>query len=131
MAEARERREGANDTEQAIKALAAGIVSAFSALDKLIPEIEPVRPPVVQMLTFADVVQYFSEHQPKDFEIQGGALLKRPRAGGIQMYQLFLDRADSPCLDKRGRPYGRVFVALTIDDELATKFGSSDLIIFR
>jgi hypothetical protein len=131
MAASRKGREKTGDTEGAVELLTAAITSAFGALDKLIPEIEPTKPPVLQMLTFTDVVRYFAEHQPRDFEVQGGALLRRPSARGTRMYQLFLDQRDSPCVDKGGRPYGRVFEAMTIDDELATKFGSSDLIIFR
>ena len=98
------------------------LISVMMAF-KAIPEL-----PMVQMLTLADVVQYFRENAPKGFEGRG-ALLKQPRAKGYLITQVFLDEADSLCLDARGRPLGRRFVTESFDDELAAIFGTTDLII--
>jgi hypothetical protein len=89
------------------------------------------RPPVVKLLTFADVVRYFTEHHPGDPEIQAGALLRRPHPGGSLMFQIFLNGADDVCVDGRRKPYGRVLVAADLDHELADKFRDVDLVIFR
>jgi hypothetical protein len=123
---------GDMDPAAAIGSIAASfIANIFRELDEIIPVPEPSRLRVNRLFTFSDAVRYFAGDAPADPRIQGGALLKRPHARGQAIYQIFLDKADRVCLGKDGRPYGRAFVAENIDDELAAKFGDSDLIIFR
>lgn len=118
-------------SDQAAKVVAAAIGAVFRGLDELIPVKEPSKPPVIQLLTFADTVRWFVNNHPGDPRIQAGALLKRPHAAGHLVFQVFLDKADDVCLGTDGRPYGRVFVAVSFDDELSAKFGGSDLVVFR
>jgi len=117
--------------DQAAAVIAGAITAAIRGLDELIPVMEPSKPPVIQLLTFADAVRWFVSNQPGDPGIQGGALLRRPHALGSLMFQVFLDKADGVCLGPDRRPYGRAFVAVSLDDELAAKFGRSDLVVFR
>jgi len=117
--------------DQAGGVIAAAIGAVIRGLDDLIPVMEPSKPPVIQLLTFADAVRWFVSNHPGDLNIQGGALLRRPHAAGSLMFQVFLDKTDGVCLGPDRRPYGRAFVAVSLDDELAAKFRGSDLVVFR
>jgi hypothetical protein len=117
--------------DQAAGVIAGAIGAVIRGLDELIPVMEPSKPPVIQLLTFADAVRWFVTNQPGDPNIQGGALLRRPHAAGSLIFQVFLDKTDGVCLGPDRRPYGRAFVAASLDDELAAKFRGSDLVVFR
>ncbi|HVQ92491.1 MAG TPA: hypothetical protein VMU51_15755 [Mycobacteriales bacterium] len=115
----------AMDGTAALLAVLLGWLDRFS-------EWEPNRrPKLVRLLTFADVVGYFAASHPGDPVITGGALLRQAHPGGALVFQVFLDRADGLCVDRDGRPYGRVIVAERLDSELAEKFADVDLIVFR
>lgn len=101
-------------------------------LEQLVPDPSPSRkPPTVPLLTFADVVTYFTTEHPGDPAIQAGALLRKPHPAGQLMFQIFLNARNQMHLDTRGRPYGRLMVARSLDSELAEKFADVDLVIFR
>jgi hypothetical protein len=117
--------------DQAGRVVAAAIGAVIRGLDELIPVMEPSKPPVIQLLTFADTVRWFVSNHPGDPKIQSGALLRRPHAAGSLMFQVFLDKTDGVCLGPDRRPYGRAFVAVSLDDELAAKLRGSDLVVFR
>jgi hypothetical protein len=87
----------------------------------------------VEILTFQEVVRYFTEDKPDDPRITGGALLRNEEGGGSSRYhQFFIDEKDLPVAND-GAIYGRVLRAAEVDDELASAFGRSenDLVIFR
>src|SRR6266568_4431895 len=110
--------EDSDRSRQSGSIIAAAIGAVFRELDGLIPVKEPSKPPVVQLLTFADAVRYFVNNQPEDPRIQAGALLRRPHAAGHLVFQVFLDETDNVCVGTDRRPYGRVLVARHLDDEL-------------
>jgi len=108
--------------------LAGGVIIGF---DKIIPEIRSGKYLDIDNVTYRDVIAYFRDKRPNDFRIEGGALLRRPDAGGTVLYQVFLDREDAIVIDEDGVPFGRAVRARVIDDELNTRFGRTDVIIFR
>ena len=87
----------------------------------------------VGMLTFQEVVRYFTENRPTDRRVAGGALLRRRGITSSQYVQVFVDARDQPLADTRGAVYGRVIRADQVDDALAAAFGrrGNDLVIFR
>jgi hypothetical protein len=89
------------------------------------------KPPFIPLLTFADTVRYFIDGHPGDPDIVSGALLRQPHPAGSLMFQVFLDRSDRLCADRKGKPYGRVFVAGNVDHELAQQLQGVDLVLFR
>jgi hypothetical protein len=89
------------------------------------------RPPVIDVLTFPDVVAYFADKRPGDPRIRAGALLSRSHPKGRLIFQVFLGEDDKLCSDASGRPYGRRLIARRLDDELAARFGTKELLIFR
>lgn len=89
------------------------------------------RPPVKDVLTFPDVVAYFADKRPDDPRIRAGALLSRGHPKGRLIFQVFLNEDDNLCKDESGRPYGRRLIARRLDDELAARFGTNELLIFR
>ena len=89
------------------------------------------RSQTVEVLTFGDVVGYFTGERPDDPRITSGALLSAGHPEGRVLFQVFLDGADRLCRDPSGTPYGRRVVARRIDDELAGYLGGGDVLIFR
>lgn len=89
------------------------------------------RSQTVEVLTFGDVVGYFTGERPGDPRIKAGALLSAAHPEGRVLFQVFLDSADRLCRDPSGTPYGRRVIARRIDDELAGYLGGGDLLIFR
>lgn len=87
----------------------------------------------VEMLTFGEVMRYFTENRPADPRVAGGALLQRRGITSVQYVQVFLDASDQPLADTQGAVYGRVIRADRVDDALAAAFGrrGNDLVIFR
>lgn len=85
------------------------------------------------LLTFGDVVRYFTDNRPADPGIVAGALLRQRRGGKVRYVHVFLDDGDKMVVGRDGVPYGRVVRAAQVDDELATAFGrgDNDLVIFR
>jgi len=85
------------------------------------------------MLTFRDVVRYFTDNRPADPGIVAGALLRQRRGSKVRYVHVFLDDRDKTVFGRDGVPYGRIVRAAQVDDELATAFGRSDndLVIFR
>jgi hypothetical protein len=116
------------NTARAFGELARGVIEA---LDRITPEIRSNKYPVIPLVGFRDVIRYFQDARPNDFRVEGGALIRRPAAGGVVLYQVFLDGKDDIVIDERGVPLGRAVRARAIDDELDSKFGRMDLIIFR
>jgi hypothetical protein len=94
-----------------------------------LPSLDP-NPPMVETLTFADVITYFTK-APADPRIAAGALLRRPRADHHFILQIFLDETNDVCSDNGGKPYGRTLIARHLDAELSVKFSETDLILFR
>ena len=122
---------GGDPTAELAVALAGLAVGAFVGLDKIIPEFRSSRYLDIENVTYRDVIKYFRDERPNDFRIESGALLRRPDAGRIILYQVFLDGKDEILSDDTGVPFGRAVRARTIDDELNTRFGRTDVIIFR
>lgn len=93
------------------------------------------RPAVVRtdMLSFRDVVQYFTDSRPADPGIVAGALLRQGRGRKARYVHVFLDNADQSVADRDGVLFGRVVRAAQVDDELAAAFGrgDNDLVVFR
>jgi len=89
------------------------------------------QPPVIDVLTFPDVVAYFADKRPDDPRIRAGALLSRNHPKGRLIFQVFLNEDDKLCSDGSSRPYGRRLIARRLDDELAARFGTKELLIFR
>lgn len=112
-------------------AVAGALGAIWRELESAFPPIQPSKPPSVELLTFRDVVQYFTDNHPGDPRIKSGALLKQPHPKGFLIFQVFLDRENQVCVDSDGHPYGRTLVAKELDDELAVRFDGSDLVIFR
>lgn len=85
------------------------------------------------MLTFREVVRYFTDQRPTDPRIVGGALLRKRGRGASRYHQFFIDARDRPVIDSRGVMYGRIIRTDEVDDELAAAFGEhhNDLVIFR
>jgi hypothetical protein len=111
--------------------LLAGLAGGtIAGLDKIIPEIRPKQYLDAEQITYQDVIAYFREERPNDVRIEAGALLRRPDIGGVILYHIFLDGDDGVVADE-GVLFGRAVRAHTIDDELNSRFGSTDLIIFR
>jgi len=116
-----------------------GIVAIFRWLASLLRPSLPVTDELpeikVDLLTYREVVRYFTEDRPTDPTIVGGALLrKRKRTRTSPRYeQLFINDKEQPVTDGSGEMYGRSVRAAQVDDELAAAFGSpdNDLVIFR
>ena len=104
------------------------IKELLSVFDREFP---PRRPQVIDLLTFKDVVAYFTDKHPGDPRIRAGALLSNPHPKGRLIFQVFLDDKDALCVGDDGAPYGRRMVARKLDGELAARFGQQDLLIFR
>jgi len=106
------------------------LAQAIALFDKTF-NLPPRRPDVVDLLTFRDVVAYFTDKHPGDPRIRAGALLSGSHPKGRLTFQVFLDKDDQLCCDASGNPYGRRLIARRFDDELATRFGTKELLIFR
>lgn len=116
----------------ALGEIAAGVMrGTYEGVDKIFPQIRSGKYPTMPLITFQDVVAYFQDQRPDDFRIEAGALIRRPDAGGIVLYQVFLGSKDAIVADDEGVPFGRAVRARAIDDELASRFGRTNLIIFR
>jgi hypothetical protein len=89
------------------------------------------KPGVVESLSFADVVGYFTEQHPGDARIAAGAMVCRPHPRGTLVFLVFLDEQDRPCNDPSGAPYGKRMVAACLDDELLDRLNGKQLLIFR
>jgi hypothetical protein len=86
----------------------------------------------VDVLTFREVVRYFTENRPSDPRVAGGALIRRRGMRSSQYVQIFLDAQDQPLADSRGAVYGRLVQADEVDDALDHAFGQGkELVIFR
>ena len=87
----------------------------------------------VGLLTFREVVRYFTENQPTDSRVASGALLRQRGIMSSRYVQVFLDARDQPVADTQGIIFGRVIRADQVDHDLAAAFGSrgNDLVIFR
>jgi hypothetical protein len=113
-----------------VAAAGALLGQAVALFDKAF-NLPPRRPEVVDLLTFRDVVAYFTDKHPGDPRIKAGALLSGSHPKGRLTFQVFLDEADKLCCDASGNPYGRRLIARRFDDELAARFGTKELLIFR
>lgn len=95
----------------------------------------PPGPDSVRMLSYRDILDYFTEERPADERITAGALIRqanvRRRWQKTLYVQCFLDGEDKPCIGADGALYGRSVLADDIDDQLAQTFNGADLIIFR
>jgi hypothetical protein len=89
------------------------------------------KPGVVESLSFAEVVGYFTEQHPGDPRIAAGALVCQPHPRGTLVFLVFLDDRDRPCDDPSGAPYGKRMVAASLDDELLDRLHGKQLLIFR
>jgi hypothetical protein len=86
----------------------------------------------VDMLTFGDVMSYFTGERPDDPQIKAGALLLSAGPGPERVvFQVFLDDADQVCGDASGTPYGRRILARRLDAELTDYLGGGDLLVFQ
>ncbi|MEU8660033.1 hypothetical protein [Actinoplanes philippinensis] len=117
--------------EQYERMLTGVMQSVMQVIDDFLGEPATRKPPVLHMITFADVVRYFTDKHPGDAGIAGGALLHQDHPRGHLFFQVFLDRDNRIHLDAKRRPVGRAFIARVLDDELAQKFEDVDLVIFR
>ena len=119
------------DEPSDLKVAAAGLLGqAIAAFDKAF-DLPHRRPEVVDLLTFRDVVTYFADKHPGDPRIKAGALLSGSHPKGSLIFQVFLDEDTRLCSDASGNPYGRRLIARRLDDELAARFGTKELLIFR
>lgn len=108
----------------------ATLLGALAGLFEKLPA--PRRKPgVVESLSFADVVGYFTEQHPGDPRISAGAMVCRPHPRGTLVFLVFLDDRDRPCNDPSGAPYGKRMVAASLDDELLDRLNGKQLLIFR
>lgn len=89
------------------------------------------KPGLVESLSFAEVVAYFTEEHPGDPRIAAGAMVCRPHPRGKLVFLVFLDDDDQPCDDPAGTPYGKRMVAASFDEELSRRLGGKQLLIFR
>jgi hypothetical protein len=122
-------REGRERPHAEPKSVEAVLRQLFDIVDRV--ELPRRRPQTVDVLTFRDVVAYFTEKHPADLLISYGALLSTPHPKGRLVFQVFLDEKDKVCSDPDGAPYGRRLIARRFDDELTSYFGGDDLLIFR
>lgn len=111
---------------------ALGVIGAAVVL-VVLPRIAEIAraPEVVETLTFADVIRYFTNQRPNDPRVSAGALLRSSHPRGQLIDQVFLDERDKVCANAAGVPYGRRLVASRLDPELAAKFADLDVVIFR
>ncbi|MFD9902986.1 hypothetical protein [Streptomyces sp. NPDC059063] len=90
------------------------------------------RPLHVDVLSFDEIVRYFVEERPPVPQVHHGALLTQAGSPSrIPCLQLFVDRANRPCLMPSGAPYGRYVVARQLDVELRNMLAGRKLIIFE
>lgn len=122
---------------QGILGRSASRVSTHSQGFRRLRQVEAGRARLAQqkvgLLTFREVVRYFTENQPTDSRVASGALLRQRGIMSTRYVQVFLDAGNQPIADTQGIIFGRVIRADQVDDDLATAFGSrgNDLVIFR
>jgi hypothetical protein len=89
----------------------------------------PIGPEKVDMFAYADMIRYFVDQRPADDAVKGGAVLREDHDQGVLITQVFVDAENELVIDDEGRPHGRRFVAIELDQELSTAFGDTNLII--
>lgn len=93
-----------------------------------LPSLEPE---VRSLAKYSEVINYFVKDRPREHQVTGGAILRKPDQNGELITQVFLDKHNDVVCSSGGRPYGRRFVARELDRELREAFGSKSLIIVQ
>ena len=84
-----------------------------------------------ELLTYPEVVDYFSQNRPENEDIHSGALLRQKKSRSWLISFLFLSEMGGICVAPNGTQYGRTLRVRGIDQELAELFGDKDLILFN
>ena len=88
-------------------------------------------PPIVEESTeLEDILRYFRDNVPGDFDITAGILFRKRSGGAYLVAQCFLTAANQLGCHASGRPYGRAFRTLGFDEGLQELFAGEDLIVF-
>jgi hypothetical protein len=118
------------DSAGQIRELVGSMGDAIQALAK-------GRPPRVEKLTMADVVGFFVEHRSSAIGAQAAAIVRDQANRGPQPTDAAECLVHLFFLDKEGRPLAgarapaRAYLARRLDDELASAFGSNNVVIFN
>lgn len=87
--------------------------------------------PVLERLTYREVVGWFVEHRPAQGNANRAALIRQMIGRQFRVNWCFLDADGSVCCDGRGDPLGRSAWVRSFDDELQRLFGENDVIVFE
>ena len=101
------------------------VFKRIGRLLNLVPRSKPV-----PVLSFPEVIEYFIEERPKNAKVTRGAIMREPHRRGFIVTQVFLDEQNRVYCPG-GTPYGRRLVVRQLDDELAHKFGDTNLILVK
>ncbi|MFI2632323.1 hypothetical protein ACH5A2_18290 [Streptomyces collinus] len=92
-------------------------------------EFLPLRPDVIDEMTYEATMSYFVEDRPEDPRVAKGALLLGRHREGALFMQIFLDEADEVVTNPDGKPYGRQVIVRHMDAELKDLFSGKKLVI--
>ncbi len=108
----------------------AGVPAWLSAGNLLFRLVELFRQEeTVDVLTFAEAIQFFTRHRPADARVARGAILRRQDPRGTLIFQVFLDEGGQPLFDLPEGARGRKVRVRMMDEELEEAFDGSDLIV--
>jgi len=82
---------------------------------------------VMPVITYKAVIEYFATTRPP--KLKKGAVLHWAKGEKYHNFvQFFLDEKNQPISRSDGKPFGRYFQAVNVDDELKLAFGKHDLL---
>lgn len=124
------------DLKDLVKGRRAPTLDDLAQAQKLLRDLErwmhavlPLKPDVVDVARYDDMVRYFVDERPVNGRIAKGAMLLLPYRDDQRLVQVFLDRDNNMLSDPDGKPYGRQLIVRSMDDELTRVFGDQELVI--
>lgn len=110
-------------------AVAIGVLAGL-VLRRLLGRGQPAEP-VIDHLTYRDVVEYFVHHRPADQQVKKAGLLRQQIGRQFHVHWCYLDDEMNLCFDADDTQLGRSAWVRSFDDELQRMFGEHDLVIFE
>jgi len=82
-------------------------------------------------LTIEDAFRFFQENRTRSPLAASGAIVRAPDPSGVRIFLMFLDRDQNPLITgPMAAPVGN-FLVRDLDPELATAFGSQNVIVIN
>jgi hypothetical protein len=90
-----------------------------------------IEPKKLSLLTYKNVIEYFSEPKPDDPTIVQGAIIKEKQGSDYLILQLFLTEDYQMVSSPSGKIHGRRLVTEKLDDELIAAFKNKNIILVK